>query len=184
VWCNRERGSKSRWRENRTPLFRVLSSPDLSVLHLCLAEDGERCKLLNKRSWRKCVSVKSIVRTSWWNQLEWDVYILKPCPCGGILLVLMRKMANKSYWVIFLWKYEITESFLWCGWVGLKGRIYRLSSIKINMSMECPHKMWKPNVCVCGKCPHKDCKTWTRLRCGKQSTVSRKKITINLMKHF
>lgn len=42
VWCNRERGSKSRWRENRTPLFSVPSSTDLSVLHLCPAEDGER----------------------------------------------------------------------------------------------------------------------------------------------
>ncbi len=39
------------------------------------------------------------------------------------------------------------ESVVWR--VGLANRYYSLYSIKTIRSMECPHKTWKPNVCVC-----------------------------------
>ncbi len=64
-------------------------------------------------------------------------------PCGDIILVLMRKQAYKSQNYLFL----SAESVVWR--VGLANRYYSLYSIKTIRSMECPHKTWKPNVCVC-----------------------------------
>ncbi len=76
------------------------------------------------------------------------VYLISPTLWGpnahkDIILVLMRKQACKSQNYLFF----SAESVVWG--VGLANRKYSLYSIKTIRSRECPHKTWKPNVCVC-----------------------------------